>query len=460
MATGDQLGGSLAQRLLSAAPVVTLIIDREWVIRRCDGPVEAMTGYRAEEVVGTEILHHIDTTWNPLALATVVSTMESHGLQRPMLFRLRRKDGSTFIAEATANAQMDDPLVRGVIAYFRRWDERHQLDLIIEAVVSDTDLEEVFELLCGVFGTENLAGEGCVIFDGDDGPFSRVVASPGLPAALAVDDPAVEAPWRRAVADGVPLCQPVEEVPEPYRAAARAAGYTWCWAWPVRSVGGAGACLALWRAPDEEPDLTCRLLLGSLARVAELVLQRHADAERLRHAATHDALTGLANRALFFERLGQALAAGSPDASVGVLYVDLDRFKPVNDELGHAVGDRLLAVLARRLEGAVRQGDLVARLGGDEFAVACPDVGDPSSLGAVARRVVEALSEPVAVGGRVIQVGASVGVAVAPVGAPADDLMERADRALYAVKETGRGGWRVADLQAVRAVPPPDAATG
>lgn len=434
---------------------MTLVVDREWVIRRCEGPVFELTGYRPDEVVGTEILRHLDTTWNPLALATVVSAMEGRGLRRPMLFRLRRKDGTYFIAEATANAQMDDPLVRGLICYVRRWDERHRIDRLIEAVASDLPVEQLFELLCEVLGSENLDAEGCVLYDPGEAPpgFARFVATENLPEELRIDD-GTETPWRAAARDATPAWVPVADLPAYYRKVAEAAGYVWCWAWPVLSGGEVQGCLVLWRAQDEEPDFTCRLLLNNLTRIASLVLQRHEDARRLRHAANHDALTGLANRTLFFERLSQELAGGSHDGWVGVLYVDLDRFKPVNDIFGHSVGDRVLEVVARRLEGAVRAGDLVARIGGDEFAVACSEVDDPSALGVVARRIVDAVSEPVAVADQVIEVGASVGVAVSPVGAPVDDLMERADRALYAVKSEGRGGWRVADLQQVRAVPP------
>jgi diguanylate cyclase (GGDEF)-like protein len=150
------------------------------------------------------------------------------------------------------------------------------------------------------------------------------------------------------------------------------------------------------------------------------------------------------------ERLEQVLDADDRGPLVGVLYVDLDDFKPVNDRLGHGTGDQVLCEVARRLQASVRDGDLVARLGGDEFTVVCAGVTDPKVLSSVAERLTAAVRRPIAIGDEVVQLSASVGVALAPPGeCSIDVLLEAADAALYSVKETDRGGWRAADL------PPP-----
>jgi diguanylate cyclase (GGDEF)-like protein len=130
---------------------------------------------------------------------------------------------------------------------------------------------------------------------------------------------------------------------------------------------------------------------------------------------------------------------------VGVLYVDLDGFKAVNDRHGHATGDAVLVATAERIQRVLRPGDVVGRLGGDEFVVICPDVPGPEDARAIGERVRSALSaEPSPAPGDVDGIQASVGVAVAPPGAlDADGLLERADRALYAAKSAGRGTVRL-----------------
>jgi diguanylate cyclase (GGDEF)-like protein/PAS domain S-box-containing protein len=162
--------------------------------------------------------------------------------------------------------------------------------------------------------------------------------------------------------------------------------------------------------------------------------------EELTHQAYHDGLTGVPNRALFRDRLDQAVAvARRTRASFGVLMVDLDGFKAVNDSLGHDAGDELLTTVARRFEEALRPGDTIARFGGDEFGLLL-DGADEHRAADVARRLLVALSEPLQVAGHELSLGASVGVALYPRdGEEADELVRRADVAMYAAKEAGRG---------------------
>ena len=161
------------------------------------------------------------------------------------------------------------------------------------------------------------------------------------------------------------------------------------------------------------------------ARVAGIVLtvrdveDRKAFEEQLRHRAFHDALTGLANRALFYDRIEHALTRGArADAPVGVLFVDLDDFKTVNDTRGHADGDRLLQEVANRLTTCLRAGDTAARLGGDEFGVLVENVLEPGALEATAARVLEALRQPVELANGVVVVSASVGMAISTIQRP------------------------------------------
>jgi diguanylate cyclase (GGDEF)-like protein/PAS domain S-box-containing protein len=436
---------SRAERLIGLAPMIVMIVDDQGEITWLGGALERLTGYQPEDLVGTNILDHIDVAWNPPALESVGFAMTQQGLQRPMLFRIRRRDGSTFVCEATANAQMHDPEVGGLVAYLRQWDERHLLDVVIEHLAGGATLDETLQLLVEVMGAETLEADGAILVEPFAGRFFRVVGSARLPSGLRADAGQAGTPWHQASLVGEPRAVPVDQLTEPVRSWADEAGYRWCWAFPVMGSGGPDGCLVLWRRADEEPDYTCRVLLDNLVRVTGLVLARERDAAALRHAASHDALTGLANRSRFFEHLERSLGDASTGPLVGVLYIDLDEFKPVNDRLGHGAGDRVLVEVARRLRDVTREGDLVARLGGDEFAVLCSGLPDLAVVRAVAERLSDAMREPITVGAESVRVGASVGIAVAPPGTCSiDELVDAADGALYAAKRDARGTVKVA----------------
>lgn len=168
------------------------------------------------------------------------------------------------------------------------------------------------------------------------------------------------------------------------------------------------------------------------------VTERNAMERQLRYQAFHDALTGLVNRRMFFERL-KTMTTSEEASRLAVLIVDLDGFKDVNDRLGHQAGDDLLKAVARRLRYCTRAGDLVARFGGDEFAVLLWPVERESDAQRVAERILLALGEPFSVDGTTAPVGCSVGYALGFAGAQPDDLLRRADLALYAAKAAGKG---------------------
>jgi diguanylate cyclase (GGDEF)-like protein len=159
---------------------------------------------------------------------------------------------------------------------------------------------------------------------------------------------------------------------------------------------------------------------------------------KLAHQVMHDCLTGLPNRTLLYDRIGSALASlRRYGGTVGVLFVDLDGFKDVNDGHGHETGDRLLSVVAERVSTAVRPSDTVARLGGDEFIVLCDRLEEPGEAVAVAQRVLGALRVPFALPAGEATLTASVGIALAELGEAPDALVGRADQAMYAAKRRG-----------------------
>lgn len=182
---------------------------------------------------------------------------------------------------------------------------------------------------------------------------------------------------------------------------------------------------------------------GGWVSTHEDVTERRLAEKKIHHMARHDALTDLANRILFRDQLEQALKQVPRGEQVAVLCLDLDRFKIVNDTLGHPVGDALLKGVADRLRGCVRGPDTVARFGGDEFAIVQVGAEQPVGATTLAPRIIEALSAPFDACGHQVVVGSSIGIAVAPTnGMEAEQLLKSADMALYRAKCDGRGTYR------------------
>jgi diguanylate cyclase (GGDEF)-like protein len=202
---------------------------------------------------------------------------------------------------------------------------------------------------------------------------------------------------------------------------------------------GDGRCIAITVRPMADG--------GTVTTHQDITEQRRSEA-KIAHMAHHDALTGLPNRLLINEQLELALARVRRGDKLAAHFLDLDGFKAVNDTLGHAAGDKLLKLVAERLRAIARETDLIARMGGDEFAILQSGISQPADAGVLARRVIEGVSRPYEIDGQQVNIGTSVGVALAPSDAlSAEALMRNADLALYRAKQDGRGAFRFFEPQ-------------
>ncbi len=196
-----------------------------------------------------------------------------------------------------------------------------------------------------------------------------------------------------------------------------------------------------------QPQMIGGEVIGLVLSFRDITERKHSE-ERLLHDAFHDSLTGLANRALFTDHLRLRIERGKRDHSAmfAVLFLDFDRFKVINDSLGHAEGDALLILIARRLESVLRSSDVVARLGGDEFTILLGELDEDNEAIQIARRIQENLKFPFNIGGGEIFMSASIGIALSSIGhTNAEDMLRDADIAMYCAKANGKACYQVFD---------------
>ncbi len=288
------------------------------------------------------------------------------------------------------------------------------------------------------------------------GVFRSLAIGLGGEATAELDRWAAEPMSRAAVAapPGIVVARPSDLSSQTLPRHGELAGIAACWHAPLHegsnSVQGQ---LILCKRSDPEPtadDLAFVELVGQLMAIA---VEQHERTRQLAHQAHHDALTGLPNRLLFEDRLRQALEAARRSRHMAaVLFIDLDRFKQINDTLGHAVGDALLVQLARRFEGCVRATDTLARRGGDEFMLVLPDVTSAQQVTRVARRLHDMLRLPFLIDGNELFVSASIGASLYPSdGEDSDSLQRSADAAMYRAKSTLRNSFQFFDARVNRA---------
>jgi len=391
----------------------------------------------------------------------------SEGLAREVARLRRRLD-----RERAARLEAEAVAERGLRELYEKQRQLEVLEQVATASSQPISVRDMLQFavtkVCGYTGWP--VGHVLVCEDGPDGPAMRsagiweVAPSERIQAFRRATETAEFAPGiglpGRTQSSGLAHWIADLSLDGNYQraAAARECGLRAAFAFPVKCAGQVAAVIEFYGHEPQPPDETLLALLTQIGTLLGRVLERKRAEDRLVHDASHDPLTGLPNRALFRDRLEQAFRRfrRNPRLGFAVLFIDLDRFKVVNDSLGHQAGDTLIVDVARRLLASLRREDLVvraaasedaaqpgentlARLGGDEFTVLLNDIRDPIDAIRVADRILEALTRPFRLIDQEVYTSASIGIAVGlPTHGSPDEVLRDADLAMYRAKSLGK----------------------
>lgn len=317
----------------------------------------------------------------------------------------------------------------------------------LQAIAADQPLEDVFGRVVAM--VESRVAATAVSLVWRDAPGTHVLVSPGAPETLAERLERVAEDGLAVERDRLVELGPHDTLPrmtrhDPIARAYLEAGLGWPGVLSFEAAHGAARGVLAWTLPAGV-SLTAShaAAIRTSLQIAQVGADRRQLQQELTHRARFDALTSLLNRYAFEEELDRAIReAQATEAEVALLFIDLDRFKQVNDTLGHAIGDRLLVEVADRLRRTVRESDVLARTGGDEFVVVSGPVRSALHAGPLADRIGEAMQRPFLIEGHTLYVSASIGISVYPThGASGAILLQRADAAMYTAKARGRAGF-------------------
>ncbi|MCU1372404.1 MAG: diguanylate cyclase [Ilumatobacteraceae bacterium] len=448
-AAGAIEGPWLVDALTESADLV-FAFDAATTITWCNPSALRILGISPEEVVGRsigEFIHPDDIE----RAAEVVGLSAAGAFDEmpitPALYRARRADGSWTNLDLNGSTGPDGSML--IVA--RIGGDLVLHDRLLEAVTNHDDFEHQVALVMEM-GRWRHPGEGyAIVYRDEDG--SRRALSCNLAPELFGEEPVTgPTPWDMAMAtdeevsiDG--LAAEVAEgrvtSPELAEVAARE-GFVGCLVAPIVDPAHPGtACIVIWTTAAGPTASGHRYAMGNMRRALTLVFQQRAQVRALERAARVDSLTGTTTRSRFMELLRE-LAAVPDRSGTTLLYLDLDGFKAVNDHLGHAAGDTVLAEIAARIARTAPEGATIARLGGDEFVILCEPGTGAVAAAAICQEIIDAVGQPIEVGGGHTTIGASIGVAV---GRPDEDpthVLDAADAALLGAKAGGRGRWVIA----------------
>jgi diguanylate cyclase (GGDEF)-like protein/PAS domain S-box-containing protein len=440
----NELSPEVFRALADTAVNPFCIIGKDGTFEWVGASIEELLGWTPEEVASKRLDELVSPASLPEAmegLAVLDDVPEDYpraGAGVPA--ELLRRDGTwTPVDLIGAPARLTG--LPWHIVFAQRAGYQRALDRALEAMAEDAGLPDVLVHL-GAAIEQAIPYSSVAVCDRWQTPRFRVAAGNAVDLLL----PEPDTPWALALQSGRDVqIESVDGLSPALGTRARAAGFESCWVHPVAVPGEPEpvAAFVIWRPLAGPPSPFSWSAVQRTGKLLRLTLQWDRSHRALEYAATHDTLTGVANRKVFLDRIREVSNSGARGSAV--LFIDLDHFKPVNDDHGHPAGDEVLAEIAGRVAAAVRPGDLVARIGGDEFAVLCERLADPDDAERVADRLLDVIRRPVAVplgeDSLGVEVGASIGLTELGPGQPPEGVMAWADRALREAKRLGRGRW-------------------
>ena len=431
-------GGALppiAAEVLAHSPNdVVLAIEPGGTVAWVSDSSRAVMGWAPGDLVGRSALELLHPDELERALAVIAASTQGFAPRSTARYRIRSAGGAWIECDLSVAALGTPEAPRGLAVWIRLANDQLILRDLLTGLLADQPVVEVLGRLLDLVSSRNDASRCVATFIGGDG--ERTTAGSPLPPTLTGLAPVgPDDPWARAWDEGTAtLIEPPHELPDGVARIAAAEGLAGLWVEPITEGGEVVATVTTWTVAGGPSPTLNTYAVGLIGQLVAVVLRWRRQVDDLREAAHHDQLTGLANRRV----LDELLDAGRGDGELlSVLSLDLDGFKPINDELGHAAGDQVLQVVGRRLAAAVREQDVAMRVGGDEFVVALPDTGADEAA-AVAGRVRQALAQPIDLGGTTVAVTTSIGMATGATGTPG--LLEVADAELYRDKASRRRG--------------------